>query len=171
MMRSKWIMKPAFLQAEAGLAALLLGIPVYLLTRPAESVLFLQYLPDIHFRIPFDAGGILYALPSFLHIYAFILLTASVVASSTHHLRLICLFWLVIELLFEIGQLHALALIITDHLPVSLSGSVWFEAIPNYFLQGTFDPLDIAGLLLGAMAAYVTVVFSTGHTGVNEDRA
>jgi hypothetical protein len=35
-MRSKWMLKPAFLQAEAGVAALVLGIPVYLLTRPAE---------------------------------------------------------------------------------------------------------------------------------------
>jgi hypothetical protein len=166
-MRMRWTNKPVLLQAEAGLAALMLGILVYFATRSGSQVFFLQYLPAAHSSPHSGIGGILYALPSLLHIYAFILLTAAIVSSNAHHLRLICLFWLVTELMFEIGQQHDVAVVIVEHLPSWFFGSAVLETVPNYFLRGTFDPLDTIGLLLGTLAAYVTAMSCNGKSAVN----
>jgi hypothetical protein len=166
-MRMRWINKQALLQAVAGLAALILGMLVYVETRSGSQVFFLQYLPAAHSSSHTEFSDILYALPSLLHIYAFILLTAAVVSSNVHNLRLICLFWLVTELAFEIGQQHDVAVAIVKQLPAWFYGSAVLETVPNYFLQGTFDPLDIIGLLLGALAAYATVMAGNSKSAVN----
>jgi hypothetical protein len=165
-MRMSWIKKPSLLQAEAGLAALMLGMLVYIATRSGQQVFFLQYLPAVHSGSHAGIGDMLYALPSLLHIYAFILLTAAVVSSNAHQLRLICMFWLVTEVMFEIGQQHDVAVAIVEHLPALFYGSATLETVPNYFLHGTFDPLDIIGLLLGTLAAYVTAMYSIGKSAV-----
>jgi hypothetical protein len=166
-MRMSWIKKPALLQAEAGLAALMLGILVYVATRSGQQVFFLRYLPTSHSDSYGGIGDMLYALPSMLHIYAFILLTAAVVSSNAHQLRLICTFWLVTEVMFEIGQQHDVAVAIVEHLPAWFYGSAVLETVPNYFLRGTFDPLDIIGLLLGTLAAYATAMSSNGRSAVD----
>ena len=145
----------------------MLGVLVYVATRSGSQVFFLQYLPAVHSSSPSGISDILYALPSLLHVYAFILLTAAVVSRNAHHLRLICLFWLVTELLFEIGQQHDVAVAIVEHLPAWFYGSAAFETVPNYFLHGTFDPLDIIGLLMGTLAAYATAMASNGKSAVN----
>lgn len=140
------------------LLALLLGLLMYIGTRPRQQILFLQYLPPMHISLPLRPVGMVQSLPSFLHIYGFILLTAAVIPRRIDYLRIICVFWLVLELLFEIGQQHDIALVIANHLSVWIYDGSWLlKVIPNYFVYGTFDPLDVAFLLLGAMAGYGTI--------------
>ncbi|MCW9013687.1 MAG: hypothetical protein OQL06_07875 [Gammaproteobacteria bacterium] len=101
------------------------------------------------------SNSIIYSIPSFLHIYAFILLSTAVISANIITLRLICIFWLVVELLFEIGQQPSMTDSIIDILPD------WFNhAIANYFIYGHFDMLDVSALILGVIAAYFTVVIS-----------
>lgn len=154
-----WNLRSELLLLVIGLCALLLGLFMYIATRPCQQILFLQYLPLGQVSLPLAGIPMIHSVPSFLHVYGFILLTVAVLPKRSSYLRSICLFWLVLELFFEIGQQHDLALQITGHLPAWFYNSGWLlKVIPNYFLYGTFDPLDVVFLLLGVAAAWGTVM-------------
>lgn len=163
--RYKWNIRSELLLLVIGLSALVLGVLIYIATRPYQQILFLQYLPPMHISLPFQPVAIVQSLPSFLHIYGFILLTATVTPKRIDYLRLICVFWLVLEFLFEIGQQHDIALLIANHLPAWFYDGSWLlKVIPNYFIYGTFDPMDVVCLLVGAVAAYGTLVFTKKYS-------
>lgn len=142
----------------AGLAALLAGVFIYAATRSSQQVFFLQFLPEIHRRFP--VNSFLYSLPSFLHVYAFILFTYAVLPKQKNQLRRIFLFWLIVELLFEFGQQHDIALAVTRYLPDWLNHSAWLKTISVYFLRGTFDPVDVLFVFSGALAALGTIIWN-----------
>lgn len=142
----------------AALGALAIGMLVYALDRLPESVYFLPAgwsLAEDGVRWFGSLGG---QLPEFLHVYAFALLTAAVLASSRGLALLSCAVWWGLDTLFEIGQHPAVSPAITAALPA------WFEAVPflentgSYFTRGTFDPLDFIAIAVGAVAAYFTIV-------------
>ena len=157
-MQNKWKLHAELFQVVIALTVLLLGILVYVTTRSSEQVFFLQYLPEMDINIPFQMSGIIYSLPSFLHIYVFILLTTAVTSKQINYIRYVCFFWLVVEVLFEFGQQHDIAIVLANHIPEWFHHYIWLETIPVYFLHGTFDPMDILSLILGMCFAYVTVV-------------
>ena len=93
-------------------------------------------------------------LPTFIHPLAMILLTAAVLRPWPELLPAIACGWFAIDSLFELGQLSPLDARVVTFLPA------WFEDVPvleasaDYFMNGTFDPLDILSIGLGAVAAY-----------------
>lgn len=136
--------------------ALAVGALVYVLDRPAATVYLLpqSFSFAAGHHIWFGAlGG---HLPEFVHVYAFILLTLAV-GSWPARVWPICGFWWLVDSLFELGQHPELAPRIAAALPA------WFQHIPvldhtaNYFLHGTFDPLDLVAIALGTLLAYVTI--------------
>jgi len=160
----KRISKPVASQLTAAFIALSVGAAVYLFDRQAEHVYLMapwMALGD-HSRSIFGVLG--NYLPTFTHVYVFILLTAALVASSLRSALIICLFWLVIDVAFELGQLTAVARQIAALIPA------WFGAVPvldntaRYFLSGTFDVLDLISIAAGALAAYLTIVLSLRRT-------
>lgn len=125
-----------------------------MLARYPESVYFLPAVWGSGRAAWFGPlGG---ALPEFLHVFAFILLTAAVVPGPPR-LLLICGFWLGIESFFELGQHPTLAPAIAAALPT------WLEQVPvldrtaSYFLHGTFDSWDLMAIALGVLAAYALI--------------
>lgn len=138
------------------LTALGVGILVYLLDRSPEHVYFLSpaasWMPS-HEAWLGPLGG---WLPDFVHVYAFALLTAAVVPQPKAVLP-ICAFWLVVDVLFELGQYPPFAGQIAGAIPT------WFQEVPildntaAYFLQGVFDPWDLLAIFLGTLAAYLTL--------------
>ncbi|HSD96245.1 MAG TPA: hypothetical protein VLB06_03785, partial [Sulfuricaulis sp.] len=92
--------------------------------------------------------------------YAFILLTAAVVGFSQARLTGTCAAWFVVASLFEVAQHPAIAPIIAAEVPA------WFTRVPildntaAYFLNGTFDPLDLLSIALGTIAACVTILLT-----------
>ena len=119
-----------------GIAVLAIGMLVYLLERPADSVLFLPAalsLFDGQTHLSPLLGG---PLPSFLHGMAFSLMTAALLGPGPRKAALACAFWAAINILFEFSQ-HAV-------IAKFLGGG----------MAGTFDPLDILAVLLGALAAF-----------------
>lgn len=146
------------------MAALALGMLVYVVDRPPVSVYFLPHigaLADNH-KLWFGALGD--HIPELVHVYAFILLTASIAAWPVRA-WLLCGFWLVIELLFEIGQRPPFAAQIAGAIPR------WFQDVPvlensaAYFLRGVFDPWDLVAIFLGTLAAYGTLaLIAQRHT-------
>ena len=147
-----------------GVAGLLLGSLVYLIDRPPDQTYFVCSsginisLFDI---MPNLFGSISNSLPSFIHVFSFILITAGLLSCHKIGYLIICLCWFFIDFAFELGQkYHTLSLkIIPD----------WFEGIPflenteNYFQKGTFDISDVAAIAFGTVIAYF-VLLTTNKT-------
>ena len=142
-------------QLLAGIFLLLLGSLVYVIDRSPEQVYFTRFF-GIHVNL-FDVGTPLLGslglrLPAFFHVLSFSLITGSFFKSGKGRYLMICLFWLLVNTCFELGQKYkALAVKLTPD---------FFETIPflentrTYFLNGTFDVYDMVAFFLGALAAY-----------------
>ncbi len=157
--------KPAVLYVLIAIIALSIGLLVYLLDRQPDRVYFLSHAFSLaHGQHPlFGAMG--NYLPTFVHVYAFILLTVAIVGSSNNRLLRICTLWFVMAALFECGQHPLLAPRIAASLPA------WFAHIPildntaAYFLKGTFDLLDLLSIALGTISGYLTAVLIRNRLG------
>lgn len=145
------------------IGALCLGALFYTLARQHDHVYFLSaWLPAAH-----PASGRFGALgdylPTFIHVYAFILLSVAVAAPAISKVIPICLAWFTLDSLFEVAQLDLPAHWIAQHLPG------WFSTIPildntaSYFLSGTFDMLDLLSIAAGSISAYITIHISSGR--------
>jgi hypothetical protein len=142
-------------QIAVGIVALLLGSLVYLISRSPDHTYFVfkspidislsKYLPDFF-------GPVGNSLPSFLHVFSFILITAGTVSCRKRGCLAICLSWFLVDCGFEFGQQFSAwsSKIVPD----------WFAGIPflentgDYFRQGTFDPLDLGAIAMGAVLSY-----------------
>jgi len=142
--------------AQLGLAvlALSIGLLLYLLDRPAGHA---ALIPAAWSR-PAGGGAVFGAaaawLPSFLHPFAFSLLTAATLPRSTAAAAGSCALWWGIGLGFEILQHPALALPVA----AALHGVPGLQTLARFGLQGRFDLADIAALSAGACAA-ATLLF------------
>jgi hypothetical protein len=142
-----------------GLSTLVLGFLVYLIYRPAEKTYFLQIITiniTLFNTIPDLFNPISYNLPSFFHVFSFILITASFLFCSKKGYLVICLCWFLVDFIFELGQYFY------SFIPLRIP--FWFEAYPflectdNYFLEGRFDPFDLFAIILGTVTAYFTLI-------------
>jgi hypothetical protein len=143
---------------------LVLGVIVYVLDRNPQQVYFLTKVlshPLAERPVFGEAGS---SLPSFAHVYAFILLTAALLPPTRGACLGATLFWLITDSAFEIGQHAAIAPLIASAVPA------WFSSIPiientrAYFLNSTFDPIDIAAIIIGAIAAAATLQLTKALT-------
>ena len=143
----------SLVQSGLALTALTLGGLVYVLDRPAGSAQFIPQVIQFDSTAALQFGWIGANLPSFLHVYAFILLTMSVLRPTYRTLSVVCGGWLGIELLFEVGpQLAPSALLET------------LDPLTRFAPAGVFDPMDVTALILGTLAAYLTVISMTRRT-------
>lgn len=156
--------------AAIAMGSLSTGALFYAFARPHSHVYFLpEWLPSNH--LPHGLfGGLGEHLPTFLHVYAFILLTVVVTTPSFGKLLPVCLAWFTLDSLLETAQARPLAQWIAAHSPD------WFNNIPflgntrNYFLSGTFDRLDLLSIALGAIAAYLTIRLSCKGAGPFDEK-
>lgn len=156
--------KPSVLYVLIAVAALTVGLLVYLLDRQPEHTYFLPHaLTQVH--APYALFGVAgNYLPTFLHVYAFMLLTVAVVGSTNARLILIGAAWFVIASLSEFGQHPAVSPLIAASLPA------WFAHFPAldntaaHFLRGTFDPLDLLSIAAGTGVASITVALTRNST-------
>ena len=148
--------KTQLIVATIGAAALLAGALLYLWGRPPGHV----YLLDMAFprrETSIPHGIVAGALPSFFHVYAFTLLTAALLASRPRSALLSGTIWFSVDALFEIAQHPALTRFLVPRLPAWFKGVPVLENVASYLKHGTFDPLDILALALGAVAAFLTL--------------
>lgn len=139
------------------IGALCVGVLFYALARQHNHVYFLP-----HLMIPLDFSVDSFAplgdhLPTFIHVYAFILLTVVVAAPSVTRILPICLAWFTLDSLLECAQIDSIARWIALHTPDWFYGIPFLENTANYFLFGTFDALDLLSIAAGTIAAYMTV--------------
>lgn len=144
--------------------ALGVGVLIYVFDRQSEFVYFLPGWLSLNSITGDLFGSIGNYLPTFLHVYAFILLTVVVFVPSMTNLIPVCLAWFTLDSLFEIAQLNPIAVWIGNHTPTWFSGIPFLENTTNYFLMGTFDVLDLISIAAGTLAAYLTIKFNTRRT-------
>ena len=143
----------------ATLGALLLGIGllVYLADRPPGHA---QLLP----AWPLPGGGTWFGslgswLPSFVHPFAFSLLTVAVLAPSPRPRLGVCAAWGALNAAFELGQLPQAAAWLGAALHESALPSALADPLADYFRRGRFDVADLAALTLGSLAAAAVLHF------------
>ena len=147
------------LQVSLGCLALLLGVLVYLVDRTGAPANFIQdWMTELTDAGEF-AGVLKGQLPDFLHIYAFILISASFISPTKKNLLRVCIAWISIECLLEIGQHSAFSQAVVSWIPEYFSHIPLLRNAQNYFLNGTFGWLDITGFFVGSLCAYFTVSF------------
>jgi hypothetical protein len=148
-------------QILVGLGGLSLGALIYLFERSPGSYGFGAIVRDsLGFIRPHRVvfGVLANNLPSFVHVFAFSLMTAGLLPTRRKGDLLICLLWFLIDTAIEIGQgLKPVCLaILPDWLDVLTPP---MANLQEYFRYGTFDIRDIIAGLLGALAAFVVAEF------------
>ena len=144
------------------IGALCAGVLYYAFSRQSEHVYFLSHwLPPFSlsadFIVPFGDY-----LPTFIHVYAFILLTVVVAAPCGPRILYVCFGWFILDSLLEVAQKDPIAHWIALHTPHWFSGIPFLENTANYFLFGTFDVLDLLSIAAGTTAAYLTAHITQG---------
>jgi hypothetical protein len=151
--RQEGVRPPCWWQLGLGLAALGLGVLVYVLDRPPGLTALPESLTLFQPTVTFF-GAVGQALPAFAHVFAFSLLTLALLGGGRRAAMTICTSWFLVDAAFELGQHPTLAAELARFAPS------WFEGIPilhrtdDFFLYGTFDPFDLVAIALGALTAY-----------------
>lgn len=148
--------RSARLAATAG-GALLLGVLVYLTDRSAASATMIPSVEALAGGHVFGAVG--QWLPSFVHPFAFSLLTAAALAAQCTWRYGACMAWCVVNLAFEVGQHPRVSAPLGHWLQRSCGPTSLTRPLAGYFLRGTFDRGDIAAAVLGALAAAAVLWF------------
>jgi hypothetical protein len=142
-------------QILIGLSVLLLGTLVYVVDRPPDQTYFVyKSFVNISFHntLPNLFGFIGNSLPSFVHVFSFILITAGLLHCQKRGCIFICSCWFFTDLLFELGQkFKALS---SAMVPDCFSEILFLENSKNYFLSGTFDLNDLTAIAFGTILAY-----------------
>ena len=150
------------MQILIGTLVLLIGSLVYLFDRPGEQTYFVYKSAvniSLHNILPKLFGIIGNSLPSFAHVFSFILITSGLIAYQKRGYILICLFWFIVDSAFELGQ--KFNTLIIEFIPGWLGGIPFFENTGNYFMLGTFSFGDMAAIFIGTIAAYFILMKTT----------
>ncbi|MFP4444979.1 MAG: hypothetical protein ACLFPD_01870 [Desulfosudaceae bacterium] len=144
-----------------GILLLLLGALVYLTDRPPERTWFVSVLP---FQISLydNTGPLLFGpagrfLPHLAHVMAFTFLTAGILNCGKRCSAMVTLFWLFVNLAFELGQKYGT--LAAGLVPNSMAEVLLLDKTRNYFLRGTYCPLDMAAVGVGALLAYLLLIY------------
>jgi hypothetical protein len=152
------IRRPALLLWLVACVSLCLGLLVYLADRHAADV---QLLPRFAALGTGPLFGVIAPwLPSFIHPFAFSLLSAAALRRPVASVRAscaICIFWWAVNLACEVGQHPRFSGPIADALLSGQGPNVLTAAMSRYFLRGRFDSGDIAALSAGALAAFAVL--------------
>lgn len=153
-------LRPELLALILAVAVFLVGVLVYSIDRQADRVYFMSDWMSLG-----DGEGSVFGLlgqhlPTFVHVYTFILLTMALVVPVDRYRRYllpVCLGWFAFDSLFEIAQLDAIGRLIARWVPDWFANIPFLENTASYFIVGTFDVLDLLSIALGALAAYLTM--------------
>ncbi|TWI72417.1 hypothetical protein LZ24_01559 [Desulfobotulus alkaliphilus] len=131
-----------------GILGLALGSMVYILDRPVGIFsVFGNGVEGIGF------GSVGDWLPDALHPFGMALISAGFAGGRAASLRFWAVFWGIAGLIMETGQYYgerAASLV-----PESWSNIPVLDLVIPYFVHGTFDPMDIMGIVLGSASAWL----------------
>lgn len=140
-----------WLQVGTGAGLIALGASLYAFARSATA----WGLPaELHF--PFLEGWLGRfggCAPTFIHVAAMSLLTAGVLGGTARVAWVAALAWVSTDIVFELGQHELLRVHLIGAVPEWLERAWLIDRTRSYFLNGTFDAMDIAAALLGGLTA------------------
>lgn len=143
------------IQLLAGLFVLAAGTLYYIYFRSPEQTYFLNFLgisssPNkITSPVLLTIGN---SLPTLVHVFAFSVITAGILAKRKWGYALVCLAWFGVDVLFELYQGNAA--VIVPFIPSWFSNIFFLENTKEYLLHGHFDYLDLASIAAGSLVAY-----------------
>lgn len=146
-------------QILIGLSALLLGTLIYLTDRSPDQTYFVYKSPvkiSLHDTLPNLFGIIGNSLPSFVHVFSFILITAGIISSEKKGYIFVCASWFLIDFIFELGQRYNS--LVLKIIPDWFSGILFLENTKSYFSRGTFDVIDLVAVLIGSITGYFILI-------------
>ena len=127
------------------------GTMIYIFSRENLPYLLSLIDPGYKFYLP---DLIKYSFPSFFHCGGMILISSPFIESKKSSVFIISLFWVSIEIIFELGQKFKGTIF-------SFSPDKGFSPINDYFYNGTFDYNDIMASIAGAVIAIVLIQLSS----------
>ena len=140
-----------------GVMALMFGTLVYITERNPDDIYFLSRSFSLfHAKLEIFGRHGDY-LPTLLHSFALILMTATAIGKHKVSAITVTLFWMLIEISFELAQTQFMSNWILSNIPH------WFEHLPvlentySYFTYGSFNAMDLAAILIGSVAAYLLI--------------
>jgi len=154
------------------LNALLLGVLVYIFGRASDSTfagkIICRYFGDIFIQYNFfgSLGGF---IPELVHPFSFALFTIALFPAAGRIVRgIICLGWMIINIIFEIGQyfpdqFSEFILIVFNH-------NIFSGLLINYFIAGTYDHGDILAIVFGIIAAFAISEFTINEGEQNDPK-
>ena len=134
----------------------MMGCLVYVIDRGSESAWFVRSWMTAGLDVTRFTGFLQGQAPDFLHVFAFTLVSSSLMGRSRRERFAICAGWWFLECALELGQHPALS----PHLVSILDGQStngWSNHLCEFFRQGTFDWLDLVAFSLGSLSAYFTL--------------
>lgn len=144
--------------------ALLLGAAVYLSDRPAGSAWLLPAAWQARWQAWWPApsasgwfGSAGLWLPSFVHAFAFSVLTAWLLPARTACAAAACGGWALIDTLAELGQHASVSQDVAATVAALHGDGPLALHIARYFTGGSFSVADLAAALAGSAAAFVAV--------------
>ena len=147
---------PTALRIAAALSVLSLAAVVYVVDRPASSLPAGLAALGIHARGLGVLGPFAGWFPTFAHAFAFALLTAVAVGSTSRIAgALACLAWLLVDGVFELAQHPTLSREIAPLARDRLADTLILDRTARYLAGGTFDLSDLASIVAGALAAFL----------------
>jgi len=148
-----------WVQISIGVVGLVVGSLIYLIDRPPDQTYFIYSSPiniSLSNIIPTLFASIGNSLPAFIHVFSFILITAGLIFCNKRGYFIICLSWFLVDCAFELGQKFNTWS--SSIIPNWFTGIPFLENTENYFLQGTFDFIDLAAIALGTVIAYFAIL-------------
>jgi hypothetical protein len=139
----------------AALIALGLGVLIYLTDRSATHALLIPAVGKLASVQLVGAAGLW--LPSFLHVFAFSLLTASVLPMGGVGAFHPCLTWWSIDCAFEFAQLPIVAAFVAEEIDSVLGVNHLSRSLTASVMHGTFDVADLLAATAGAFAAAAVI--------------
>jgi len=150
-----------WVQISIGVVVLVVGSLIYLIDRPPDHTYFVYSSPiniSLFTAIPNIFGLIGNSLPAFIHVFSFIVITAGLIFCNKRGYLTICLSWFLVDSAFEVGQ--KLTTWSTSIIPDWFAGIPFLENTENYFLQGTFDFIDLGAITFGTVIAYFVLLIT-----------
>ncbi len=157
-------------QFSIGLLGLFIGWLVYVFDRSPEKTYFIfkNYIGiSFYGVIPKLFGSIGDNLPAYIHVFSFIMMTASFFHYSRKNYIFICLFWLIVDFMFELGQ--KFKFYSTSIIPEYFSKIPFLDNAESYFLNGTYDVMDLAAVVFGTLTAYLILIITKNKGPKNEN--
>jgi|LGOV01.1.fsa_nt_gb hypothetical protein len=153
-----------------GVAVLLVGPLIYLVDRPPDQTWFIyssRIKIILYKTFPSLFHHIGKSLPSFIHVFSFILITAGLISCNMRRYLITCSCWFLADCAFELGQKHNSWS--SKIIPSWFAGIPFLENTKIYFLQRTLDTFDMAAITIGAVVSYF-VILVTMESGLEKFR-